>query len=214
MNDTSNTDSLVISYLDLRKSIGAIGMSLPFVVAIGKILFESPGILESISAYYYSVMGNVFVGSLCAIAVFLFSYHGYDARDLIAGKLASLFALGTALFPTPPAGNASPPQMLIGGFHFFFAVCLFLTLAYFSLALFRKTNPNVLMTPKKKQRNVVYTLCGFLILVCIAGIIAVEFTPHNSAIRQFMPIFWLESIAIVSFGISWFVKGEAILKDD
>jgi hypothetical protein len=28
------------------------------------------------------------------------------------------------------------------------------------------------------------------------------------------PVFWLESIAVFAFGVSWFVKGEGILEDE
>ena len=34
-----------------------------------------------------------------------------------------------------------------------------------------------------------------------------------SPIGRYRPVFWLESIAIIMFGISWLVKGEAILAD-
>src|SRR5664279_4207021 len=98
--------SLVRSYLTLRKAVGIIGMSLPFVLVFGKWLFESPGIQNSISAYYYTGMRNVLVGSLCAIGVFLFSYRGYKT-DGPAGILASVFSIGVALFPTAPEGSAS-----------------------------------------------------------------------------------------------------------
>jgi hypothetical protein len=69
-------EPLVLSYLGLRKAVGIIGLALPFVLAFGKILLQSPGIQDSISAYYYTDMGNVFVGSLCAIGVFLMSTRG------------------------------------------------------------------------------------------------------------------------------------------
>ena len=106
MNSTNSTDiSLVLSYLGLRKAIGIIGISLPFVLAIGKIIFDDPGIQPSISDYYYTIMGDVFVGSLCAMGVFLLSYRGYDKQDNIAGNLACVFAIGVALFPTTPALN-------------------------------------------------------------------------------------------------------------
>lgn len=51
-------NSLVLSYLGLRKAIGIIGISLPFVLAGGRMFLEEWGILSSISAYYYSVMGG------------------------------------------------------------------------------------------------------------------------------------------------------------
>jgi asparagine N-glycosylation enzyme membrane subunit Stt3 len=208
------SNSLVLSYLDLRKAIGIIGIALPFVLALGKIILESPGIQSSISSYYYTVMRDVFVGSLCAIAVFLMSYRGYERKDDIAGRLACLFALGTALFPTAPDANATGRDTIIGTAHLLFAAFFFLTLAFFALVLFRKTNPDKPPTRRKKQRNMVYTVCGYAIIACIALIVLVKFLPDGSPVQKFAPVFWLEAAAIVAFGVSWFVKGEAILKDD
>jgi hypothetical protein len=215
MNATSNTqDSLVLSYLGLRKGIGFIGMALPFVLVIGKMIFESPGILDSISSYYYSVMRNVFVGSLCAIAIFLISYR-YQHLDDIAGDLAGAFAIGVALFPTAPDVGATGQQMIIGLFHGLFAACFFLTLAFFALVLFRKTDQK---NPKrrKRQRNMVYLFCGIAIVVSLALIglvVLVSFLSGNPWLQPLNPVFWLEALAIEAFGVAWFVKGETILKD-
>src|SRR5215468_1540580 len=97
------TSPLIISYLGLRKAVGFIGLGLPFVLIFGNQLFpDSPWFQYSISDYYYTHMRNVFVGSLCAIGVFLITYRGYDICDRIAGALASVFAIGVALFPTTP----------------------------------------------------------------------------------------------------------------
>ena len=207
-------NSLVLSYLDLRKAIGIIGIALPFVVAIGKIIFESSGIQSSISSYYYTVRRDVFVGSLCAIAVFLMSYRGYERKDDIAGRLACLFALATAFFPTAPDANATGRDTVIGTVHLLSAALFFLTLAFFALVLFRKTNPDKPPTRRKQQRNMVYTVCGYAIIACIALIVLVKFLPDDSPVQKLAPIFWLEAAAIVAFGVSWFVKGEAILKDE
>jgi hypothetical protein len=204
--------TLVLSYLELRKSVGTIGMLLPFVAALGKILLQGPGILSSLSSYYYSIMGGVFVGSLCAIGVFLWSYRGYDERDSVAGHIAAICAVGIALFPTTPGSMATARQVLVGNIHLFFAAGFFFTLAYFALVLFRKTNPNATPTRMKLVRNRVYVAAGSTILLSIALIVAVRFIP-TSPIQSIAPVFWLESLAIVAFGISWFVKGEAILKD-
>src|SRR5690348_5025109 len=61
--------SLVLSYLGLRKCIGIIGMTLPFVLVFGRMLLGGYGTLDSISDYYYSTVRDVFVGSLYAVAV-------------------------------------------------------------------------------------------------------------------------------------------------
>ncbi len=211
---TKSNDSLVMSYLNLRTAVGVIGIILPFTLVVGKmILTGEPGIQSSISAYYYTVMRDVFVGGLWAIGVFLISYHGYEREDEIAGKFATVFAVGTAIFPTFPP-NPSSIQIFIGWLHLIFALCLFVTLAYFALVLFRKTNPNKKPTPQKIKRNIIYTICGWGMLSCVALIIFIGLLPANSTIRELNPVFWLEAIAIVLFGLSWFVKGEAILKDE
>jgi uncharacterized membrane protein len=206
-------NTLVLSYLDLRKSVGVIGTLLPFVVSIGKILLDGPGILSSVSSYYYSVMGDVFVGSMCAIGVFLWSYKGYDWRDAVAGTIAAVCAIGGALLPIEPDTGATASQITIGNIHTGLAAVFFLALAYFALVLFRKTRPDVPPTLMKLVRNKVYTVCGYTILAAFALIAAVHFLPADSPIRAVSPVFWIESLACVAFGISWFVKGEAILKD-
>jgi hypothetical protein len=206
-------NTLVLSYLDLRKSVGTIGILLPFVLAIGKILLEGPGILGSISSYYYSSMRNVFVGSMCAIGVFLWSYKGYDWRDAVAGTIAAVCAIGVALFPTTPDKGTTAAAMVPANIHTVFAGVFFLALAYFALILFPQTHPNVPPTRMKLVRNKVYAVCGWAILVAIALIAALRFLPADSPVQAVSPVFWLESLATVAFGISWFVKGEAILQD-
>lgn len=206
-------DPLVLSYLGLRKAIGTIGIALPFVLAFGKVLLEGPGIQSSMSAYYHTAMRDVFVGSLCAIAVFLMSYRGYERQDYIAGKLACAFAIGVAFFPTAPDLEPTAREKMLSMAHSLFAMAFFITLAYFSLAQFRKTDPSKPPTPRKLQRNKVYTVCGWTILTCILLIAVVALFPGDSPVKRLDPVFWLESLAVVAFGISWLTKGEAILKD-
>ena len=215
---------LVISYLGLRKAIGIIGVALPFVLALGNILLRAlgihsslhdPVIESSISSYYYTDVRNIFVGSMCAIGVFLMSYRGYDRRDARAGRFAFVCAIGVAFFPTSPLPAATPDQKLIGGVHLTFAALLFLTLAYFSLKLFTETDRKKPPTRQKLQRNLVYRVSGYIMLACIALIAVAALPPIKAMVEQLAPRFWLEAIAIVAFGVSWLTKGEAIaiLKD-
>jgi hypothetical protein len=214
MNQQSVRQDLLISYLELRKAIGIIGMALPFVLSIGKCLLQGPGIQDSISCYYYTEMRNILVGSLCAIGVFLLSYRGYEGDEKF-GRLACVSAIGVALFPTAPCICTTSGHTFIGRLHQSFAALLFLTLAYFSLCLFTKTVPGREneRTPQKLQRNKVYYCCGSIIIGCIILITVVELTSLKTHIEWLAPVFWLESLAIFVFGVSWFVKGEAILKD-
>jgi hypothetical protein len=206
---------LVISYLTLRKAIGYLGIALPFVLYFGGKLLHGLGMQSSISAYYHTEMGDVFVGTMCSIGVFMAAYKGYEKQDDIAGDLACLFAVGVALFPTAPDAP-SQQDKFIGAIHLTSAALFFLTLSFFSLYLFRKTNPDKTPTRQKLNRNKVYRVCGYTMLGALALILATKLLPESAAetIQRVKPIFWLEGIAIEAFGVSWMTKGEAILKDE
>lgn len=209
--------TLAFSYLTLRKTVGLLGTTLPFVVSLGALFIFGQGFQTSISSYYYTGMRDVFVGMLCAIGLFLYSYKGYIRADEIAGKLSFVFALGVAFFPTTPDGPVSSTAQIIGVFHLIFAALFFLTLSYFCLFLFVKTNPTGFppMTERKMQRNRVYRTCGGVMVGCILvmGIYHLAGGDETS-LANLNPIYWLEAIAIVAFGISWLTKGEAILADE
>jgi protein-S-isoprenylcysteine O-methyltransferase Ste14 len=215
MNQQSSPqDPLVLSYLSLRKAVGIIAFAMPFVLAIGKILLQGPGVQSSISAYYYTDMRDVFIGCFCAIAVFQLSTKGYGKKDQIIGILACIFTLGTAFIPVTPDTGATPHQETIGWIHYVFAGFLLFTLAYFSLVLFTKTDPDKRPTRRKLQRNTVYKVCGYTILASIFTIVVISLPMFKDKVARFQPQFWLESLAVVVFGVSWLTKGEAILKDE
>jgi len=212
-DDLKSKNALVISYLTLRKIIGLLGISFPVVLALGAVIFFQTGLQSSVSKYYHTGMGDVFVGTLCVIGFFLLSYKGYDRRDDLAGDLACIFAVGTALFPT----HQTPADKdVVGYIHFAFAGLFFVTLIYFSLFLFPKTDPEKQPTKKKLQRNEVYKVCGYLMSICIVLIVIYSLLPDEvaSVIKGYKPLFWLEAIAVVAFGFSWITKGEAILEDE
>ncbi len=219
-NQIKSGDTLILSYLSLRIVVGILGVVLPLVMLIGVyLLSECDAVQESISAYYHTGMRDFFVGIICAIAVFLFTYKGYESRDDIAGNFACVFALGVAFFPSSYFGIKTPciPNHIDNGIldilHLASAALLFLMLAYFSFFLFTKSKGNP--TAQKIKRNMLYKCCGVLILICILGIALyiLILRDRYPSLYAFTPIFWLESIALWAFGISWLTKGEMILKD-
>jgi len=199
-----------LSYLGVRRAIGVIGIALPFVLLIGAWLIDRVGVQASISDYYYTVMRNVFVGSMCANGVFFLSYR-YSKVDAVVSSLIGLAAIGVALFPTTPI-NPTPTEIAVGTLHFVSATVFFLGLAGYSYFIFTRTDPSVPMTEKKRQRNVVYRASGIIIVVCLVLIAVLNVVPPGP-IDDLQPVFWLETIASVSFGVSWLIKGETLLKD-
>ena len=97
--------------------------------------------------------------------------------------------------------------------HFVSAGLLFLTLSYFLLHLFTKTEAGGTPSPEKRNRNKIYVFCGWLILACIALIAIYNTLLDETSIAAIKPVFWLESIALWAFGASWFIKGDTLFKD-
>ena len=176
-------------------------------------LLRDHALQTSISDYYYTGMRNLFVGSLCAIAMFLLCCRGFDRKDEVAGMLSALCALGVALFPTTPAAP-SAFQREVGRAHYAFAALLFLTLAYFCLVLFKMTAANRILTRKKLQRNNVYTVCGYVILGSLLAIAATKIFELKCSIVGLGPVFCFESTSLLAFGTAWLTKGETFLKDE
>lgn len=207
MPETQNSDSnYLISYRALRRAIGMIGIALPIVLVFGENQFGKPGILDSISSYYWSdSMRDVLVGSLCAIGVFLGAYRGDRDLDVSAGRLACVFAIGVALFP---CSKPLEPRAWYNYIHYASAAGLFLSLAYFCLYSFTKQDTGTDPTPKKPIRNRVYVTCGVIILICIAAIAILGIFPPESSVKNY--VFWLEASAIWAFGWSWYIKGKGL----
>lgn len=232
MSGKQNGDSPeLISYYQLRRAVGFIGLALPFALMLGEMIVkrlfpDARGPQNSMSEYFYTSMRGIFVGSLCAIGVFLGAYRGYDERkDRIAGWVACICAIGVALVPVSPEPNYTDWRQFMGLLHYLFAATLFGTLGYFCLSLFTMHKPTgkaatKKMTPEKKQRNRVYVACGWTIYACIFAIAISEglflnpWSPLRSEyVIALAPVYWLEAVAVVAFGISWLVKGELVLSD-
>jgi 4-amino-4-deoxy-L-arabinose transferase-like glycosyltransferase len=210
---TEATDPAVLTYLALRKAVGWVALLLPFALAIPWWIFGGHQLETSISGYYYTGMRNLFVGSLCAIAMFMLCCRGYDLKDEIAGIFSSICALGVAFFPTEPDANATATQHEVGIAHYTFAVLLFSTLAYFCLVLFRMTARNRKMTLQKRQRNRVYVVCGWAIIASMVLIAVLKLMKVHYLAGSLAPTFCFESTALLAFGVAWLVKGETFLKD-
>lgn len=203
---------LVHSYLFLRRSIGIIGVTLPVALIIGKLIIDGGGLQGSISGYYYTGVRGVLVGAMCAVGVFLLSYRGYGVVDDIAADIAAVAAVGVAWFPTTPAGVITGKQRLVSDLHVSFAAVFFLTLAFFCFFVFTKTDETRTPTPRKIWRNRVYIASGSIILLCLVVTIVLGLTFGNQ-VESLHPLLWLESVAILAFGVSWMTKGQAILPD-
>jgi hypothetical protein len=215
----------LIPFLWLRRGIGFLGIILPLVLLLGNSLLSNCNTIQySISDYYHSNMRDIFVGIICIIALFLFTYRGYDKSDNIASNLACIFALGVAFLPTSiktaninclNCNYRQYPKL-----HTISAVCFFLILTYFALIQFPKsekldetiqeTDSEIISASKK--RKMIYLACGVVMLLSILLTGAyMLFGKKIDFLANKPVVFYLEWAALWAFGISWIVKGKWIL---
>lgn len=214
---------LTISALAMRSWVGVLGTSLPLILLIGSIsgLFDwQPSLSEYVNT---PVAGQIFVGFLMIVGVFMIWYKPYEA-DKIPTTIAGVAAIGVALFPvvssSPRTASFSPD--FIEKVHGISAVAFFLALGYISLFLFTRSNKSKQDQPiEKRKRNQIYQINGYIIFACTILLILyigaimlnlIPLTVVNNLTQNVRPVLWLETISIIAFGISWFVKGESLAR--
>lgn len=218
----SNVPRQLITHLWVRRGIGVLGMSFPFIMYLGNlIIFDCKDVLFSISAYHNTKLMGVFVSIMAMISIFLFTYKGPGEKDRHWATLASVLCLGVALVPTSDKGDSCE------GFttwdceilHLIFAISLFLVLAYFCLVLFVKTRPECNPTEEhrflKSRRNLIYQICGYSMLASMSAMLVMYLLKEYASVYIGFPyIFWGETVCLIAFGTAWITKGNWFIYSD
>ncbi|MBK4216264.1 hypothetical protein JJJ17_10035 [Paracoccus caeni] len=217
-------NDLVLSFLSVRRAIGVLGFFLP--LALIAFALVTGQFLPSISDAFFTPMRDIFVGTMMAQAVFLWSYEGFrpNSGELISDKatarIAAVAAAMVGLAPTNMTpgteGATELPctllQCVMGTgpaamIHMIAAAVFFAALAIYCLVLFVRGEPD---SPEKRASNAIYSACGWIIVVSITLIGILFLTGLDESLRWLRPVFWLETIATFAFATSWLVKGDSL----
>lgn len=209
----------ILSTITVRRTIGLLGIFLPVIMAAGGFWGGYRELQETVSHYYYTNMRDLFTGVLCAVGLSLAAYRGYDLGDRVATMMAGFAVLVMALFPTSLHDSL---QQFTGIFlleadlsniiHTAASVVFFAAVSFITLFLFTRTGKPA-PTARKKLRNRIYRICGFVILGACLLIPVYTLVPALAVLKNLRPVFWMESVALAAFGVSWLVKGESVLRD-
>src|SRR5215213_8166056 len=194
------TRTLVISYLGVRRAIGAVGLLLPILLGpVGWLVF-GVAIQDNMSRYYHTPLRDVFVGALCTIGVFLFCYRGYDWIESLSANLGCLSALGLALFPIDADSDPLHQRSVVGWLHTVSGGAFFLTLAFYSLYHFPTSRAEKReYAPHEAERNFVYRTSGAVILLSLIAMGTYLFLlPEGSRrlLNDYNFLFWMEWVAV------------------
>lgn len=197
------------SQLHLQRFIlGLICGLLPILdIVFGLIFYDH--IPQSISATYYYNFNVIMIGSLVLCAFFLFTYKGYDLGDRVFTLLAGVGALGVAVFPmTDPFHNGSRvglfslPDNISNILHTIMAVLVFGSFGLMTLTQFTKG--------KHKYRNLLYYICGSVMLFAMVLIGLSAFIPFLSTEISTMIY---ELIMLEAFAVAWLTKSGIFFKE-
>jgi hypothetical protein len=205
----------VRSFLILRVAIGALGVGLPLILVLGDGLWfdGDPFPRHSLSAYYYSGVRDVLVGTICAIGTFLLAYKVAEQNlDNTLSVVAGATAIPIALFPPHVRAGATPSPLqerlgesVCAGVHFAAAATFLISLAVLSV-LFgvreggRNARPGQL--PPKFWR-IYHWSCAGMIVVALLWMGLTELLdvgPSSS-------LLYGETVSLMAFGASWLAKG-------
>ena len=198
---------------DLRLGVGVIGALLPIMlIAWNGIAGDKTIVPTSMSGSYYTSARNLFVGSLCALGVFLILYRHTTLQNLCTW-CAGAFALLVAFAPTAPAPPATEPQW-VNYLHHAAAGALILTLGVFCFVLERGDAAGAASLdpvestryPEAPQvpswRKVLYFTCGSLVLLSGAFALYTGVWPTSWS-TGWPSLYLFEAVAVFAFGIAW-----------
>lgn len=212
---------IIVSFRLMRKIVGIIGLVIGILLPVITMLITQCFVVqESISHYYYTIAGDVFVGLLCGVAFFLIIYPGNGNWEDLWTNIAGVLALGVAFFPTTYCQlnnvctkfSYSYPDW-VSTVHLLSAGLFFIILGGVAFFQFPKR-----LTPgedpaKRRVRNRFYRICGVIMWLCIALLLPMafdQFKAYSDFLSRYKIVFIVEVVLLVAFGMSWLIKGVAL----
>jgi hypothetical protein len=239
--DYSKPGELWLTEADtLRRLVGILGILLPLMLPFFVWIdtgHTAPQ--ESISHYYFTRANPVFVIVVSLMAIFLLIYKGESKWEFWFSKLAGIGGLLLVLIPTdnivdkiaigtpdcvgngdcyPDAVKYTVTVLRNSGvrtnFHFAVSGVFLGFLALLSLFVFTYDKGEMAQAScdaarqRMRQRNFIYRACAVLMVLAIVFIKLFEDAPWYEPNHL---TFWMETVAVESFGISWLLRGDMLM---
>lgn len=214
----------------LRLGVGLIGALLPVaLIFFNWIAGDKVIVPGSMSGSYYTSTRNLFVGSLCALGVFLIGYRHTRRQDRCT-SFAGVCALAVAFAPTAPAPPGTEPAW-VNYLHHAAAGALIFTLGLFCWVVFADYAHLGQATPQSTRdafrawvngftawvrsawaslrrpgRNGFYVICGLLVFASGAFALYTGVWPTSWS-TGWPSLYLFEAVAVFTFGTAWIVAG-------
>ncbi len=192
------------TYFTLRLSMALSALVFPVVLSLGGWVVADLAYQPSLSDYYYTRLGDVFVGMLVAIGASLTVYAGYSRQEDWVLNLAGVLAVAVALIPPlrdlPPCQSCLP--LVTSSFwHGAAALAFFGAIGWVCIFRARDTLeliPNELVVRRYRQ---IYGLLGALMIAAPIGALVL-----SAVLDAGRMVFWAEAFAVWVFAAYWLTK--------
>lgn len=203
----TRTSHLEQSFIIQRRGMAVLAAMFPIVFLASSFLFGRTEFQTSISAYYWTLdpERNIFVGVLCAVAVFLLLYKGYTWLEDRVLDLAGISAAGIALFPMDKAGDCTSSGVSAHGV---FAVLFFAAIFYICISMSAKSLEDVPDLHRKEKFHKAYLWCSGIMSGSVILAVLSRFLPkeYGQALCESSAMFWFEAVGVWAFSAFWYVK--------
>lgn len=218
------------AYTRIRKAIGYCGFVIPLLCLSLSLTRNCNRILlPSISHYYYTIIGDAFVGVLFALGLFLvlyksvFNIEKLRKQENFLTNLSGAFAMTVAFIPTDPEGGNcyhigltdGTYQEVFGLLGFFHLPSAALMLIIFGIIAYYYFPRNWVTGKPDSSNKRLYRRCAWVIFISIF-ILILYFADSKflggkylSWLENIRIVFLLECTSISAFAVSWLKKGRA-----
>lgn len=219
------------AYARIRKAVGYCGFVIPLSCLVLSLLADCPlFILPSISQYYYTGIGDLFVGALFAMGLFLMLYRSVFEEVRLRRQenritnLAGLLAWVVAFFPTRPeveechfiAFKGQRYEDALGFWRHLHLPAAGLMIVLFGVISFVYFPRHWQSGRSDSLNKALYRRCALIIFVSM-GVLVLYFADsvfldgrYLRWTEDFRIVFVLECVAVWSFAVSWLQKGRAL----
>lgn len=188
----------VRAYLYLSLGIGLIAVALPILLVVA----GGYQAHDSMSSFYHDTVGptrDILVGSLCAVGVFLFLFHGLSKVENWLLNLAGIAIIAVAVIPSP--GDTGYGSALI---HRGSAIVFFVLIGIVAIFLSKGRIKDIKDERKKLWFKAAYNVAGAA-MVAVPGIVAIlQYAPGSRIAGHWVLL--TEWAGIWTFSAYWFLK--------
>lgn len=189
-------------------------------VFVGLLIFIGGFLIAYTGEHWLEDAGSVVAGlGACFVAVFPTSGNGCEGEPRF---LSRVFVEYTPTDPptVAPVDGRGFFQLFphVENLHAYAAGVLFIYLGLYCLVVLKRVVParhmrGQAMIATKRRRNILYSLCGIVILACVATMGAVGFLAGPGFLLRWKAAnltFAVETAALWAFGLAWIAKGRRL----